>query len=339
MPAEFAHNSAIFLLRSIQKLPGFWLLNKLKYKDPVLKVKAMGMEFPSPIGAAAGLDKDGQIYNSLIALGFGFVEAGTSTWLPQEGNPKPRIFRIPEERSLINRMGFPNKGSINLYKSLRPEHRRGELIVGGSVSRSRNPEYGEVFNDIASSVYFLSYSADYVVINISSPNTPGLADLQKIDELRKLILQVRDKPCRKVPLLIKISPDLTEKEIVDIANLAVEMELSGIITTNTGSQRNSGSAVKEKGGLSGRLIADRSLEVLKLLRKTVGDKLTLISVGGISTVDDVYERMAAGASLVQLYTSFVYEGPGLPRKLAKGLAKRLREESLTAQQLIGSKQQ
>jgi len=299
--------------------------------DAALHIRALGLDFPNPIGLAAGFDKDAVGYEALGALGFGFVEVGTLTGQPQPGNPTPRLFRLPEDRALVNRMGFNNRGSADAVGRLRGPHR---TIVGVNIGKTKAvPEEGAI-DDYAASAKRVGAFADYVVVNVSSPNTPGLRDLQATEKLRPLLTAVREalvevSPARRVPLLVKIAPDLADVDVDAVADLALALGLEGIIATNTTIGRDglaSSAAEVERcgaGGLSGPPIRERSLEVLKRLHARVDDRLVLISVGGIETVEQAWERIEAGATLVQIYTAFIYEGPLLPSRLAKGLAARV----------------
>jgi len=292
------------------------------------RVRALGLVFPNPIGLAAGFDKDAIGYEALGALGFGFVEVGTLTGRPQPGNPRPRLFRLPEDRALVNRMGFNNRGSADAVERLR---RPRKTIVGVNIGKTKAVPEPDAIGDYVASARRLGPHADYVAVNVSSPNTPGLRDLQATDKLRPLLQSVREalnevSPARHVPLLVKIAPDLANEDVDAVADLALEIGLDGIIATNTTVRREglrsdpADVARCGGGGLSGPPLNDRSLEVLKRLKSIVGDRMVLISVGGIETAEQAWERIRAGATLIQLYTALVYEGPLLPSKMAKGVA-------------------
>jgi dihydroorotate dehydrogenase len=292
------------------------------------RVRALGLEFPNPVGLAAGFDKDAIGYEALGALGFGFVEVGTLTGQPQSGNPKPRLFRLPRDRALINRMGFNNHGSADAVGRLRQPRR---TIVGVNIGRTKAVPESEAIADYVSSAKRVGPFADYVVVNVSSPNTPGLRDLQATEKLRPLLAAVHEalnevSPTRRVPLLVKIAPDLADEDVDAVADLALELGLDGVIATNTTVRRDglqSNASEVERcgaGGLSGPPVEHRALEVLKRLHNRAGDRLVLISVGGIETADQAWARIQAGATLVQVYTAFVYEGPFLPKRLATGVA-------------------
>jgi dihydroorotate dehydrogenase len=305
----------------------------------------MGLTFPNPLGLAAGFDKNAVGIDALAALGFGFVEVGTVTAGPQPGNPKPRLFRLPRDRAIVNRMGFNNDGAevVAHRLALRAERvktsrvgaarRENEPGQRGGASRragSMVPEHDEpaVLADYATSARLLAPYADYLVVNVSSPNTPGLRSLQAVDRLAPLLEEVRrvadDAAGRHVPLCVKIAPDLSDDDVVAVARLAGLQGLDGIIATNTTISRDgltSDAAEVDAlgpGGLSGPVLRQRSLDVLKILRAEA-PALTLIGVGGVSTPADARDRLAAGADLVQAYTGFVYGGPLWPRRLVRGL--------------------
>ena len=330
LPAEAAHHLAFAFLRWFAAIPGTraWLRRMFLVDTKRSRVRALGLEFPNPIGLAAGFDKDAIGYEALGALGFGFVEVGTLTGQRQSGNPKPRLFRLPRDRALINRMGFNNRGSADAVERLRRPRR---TIVGVNIGRTKAVPESEAIADYVSSAKRVGPFADYVVVNVSSPNTPGLRDLQATERLRPLLVAVHEalnevSPTRRVPLLVKIAPDLADEDVDAVADLALELELDGVIATNTTVRRDglqSGASAVERcgaGGLSGPPIEHRALEVLKRLHDRAGDRLALISVGGIETADQAWARIQAGATLVQVYTAFVYEGPFLPKRLATGVA-------------------
>jgi dihydroorotate dehydrogenase len=308
----------------------------------VLRVRALGLEFPGPLGLAAGFDKDARATAGLGALGFGFVEVGTVTARAQPGNPRPRMFRLPADRALVNRMGFNNDGSAAAAARLR-RRRAGGPVVGVNIGKTRAVPDQDAAADYAASAQAVADVADYVVVNVSSPNTPGLRDLQAADRLRPVLVAVREAldaatgsagaGYRRVPLLVKIAPDLAEQDVDAVADLAVELGLDGIIATNTTVSRDGlASSAAEvtaagAGGLSGPPLRAPALAVLRRLRKRAGDRLVLIAAGGIETPDDAWERLAAGATLVQAYTGFIYGGPLWPRRMHAGLARRLKGSS------------
>jgi dihydroorotate dehydrogenase len=368
VPAETAHRLAFALIRGVAWVPGTaWLLRRwLGPRDPVLRVRALGLEFPGPLGLAAGFDKDARGTRGLAALGFGFVEVGTVTARAQPGNPRPRMFRLTADRALVNRMGFNNDGAAAAAASLRrsrrrsgPGRSRAGPVVGVNIGKTRAVPDAEAAADYAASARAVAAVADYVVVNVSSPNTPGLRDLQAADRLRPVLTAVRSAldaaagpaaggaagpaadaaagPAaggagggRRVPLLVKIAPDLADADVDAVADLALELGLDGIIATNTTISRDglvspaAEVAAAGAGGLSGAPLRDRSLAVLRLLRVRAGDRLVLIAVGGIETPEDAWERLRAGATLVQGYTGFIYGGPLWPRRVHAGLARRMR---------------
>ena len=350
VPAEAAHRAGFWLIRAAAAVPGVALALRrvLAPRDPALSVRALGLDFPSPLGLAAGFDKDGEGVVGLAALGFGFVEVGTVTARPQPGNPKPRMFRFPAERALVNRMGFNNHGAAALAARLRAQRGQGGYrsnrgyrgyrgyrpIVGVNIGKTKVvPDEGAIA-DYVTSARLVADVADYVVVNVSSPNTPGLRDLQSVDKLRPLLAAVRSaldeaSPRRRVPLLVKIAPDLADADIDAVADLALELGLDGIIATNTTISRDGlrdSAAVADAGpgGLSGAPLKARALSVLRRLHARAGDRLVLIAAGGIETADDARDRLAAGATLLQAYTAFIYEGPCWPGRVQRGLAARIR---------------
>ena len=306
--------------------------------DPALRVRALGVEFPGPFGLAAGFDKNAVGVDGLAMMGFDFVEVGTVTARPQPGNPRPRLFRLPRDRALVNRMGFNNDGSAAVAERLarrRPAGptRRPRVVVGVNIGKSKVVPQSEAVADYTLSAQRLAPYADYLVVNVSSPNTPGLRDLQAVDRLRPLLTAVRATAAQArpggVPLLVKIAPDLADEDIDAVADLAQEIGLDGIIATNTTVSRDglaSPAAEVERcgaGGLSGAPLRLRALQVLRRLYARTSGRLTLIGVGGVETADDVWDRVLAGATLVQGYSGFVYRGPTWAREIHRGLARRL----------------
>jgi len=363
LPAETAHAAGFRLIRAVAAVPGAaWLLRRwLAPRDPVLRVRALGLDLPGPLGLAAGFDKDARGADALGALGFAFVEAGTVTAQPQPGNPRPRMFRLPADRAIVNRMGFNNAGAAAAAARLRARRDRRErrerraagghggrpgraaIPVGVNIGKTKAVPASQAAGDYAASARLVAGVADYVVVNVSSPNTPGLRDLQAVSSLRPLLTAVRDAlgegatgTHRRVPLLVKIAPDLADDAIDAIADLALDLGLDGIIATNTTISRGglaSGPAdvtAAGAGGLSGPPLAPRSLEVLRRLHARTGDRLVLVAAGGIETADDAWERITAGATLVQAYTGFVYGGPLWPRRIHAGLARRARDAGLAS---------
>ena len=292
--------------------------------DPILASTVFGVRFPGPLGLAAGFDKDGLGLNAWGALGFGYAEIGTVTALPQPGNPEPRLFRLPEDRGLLNRMGFNNAGAGAL--SLRLARHTPDIPLGVNIGKSKITRAERAAEDYASSARLLGPLAAYLVVNVSSPNTPGLRDLQAVESLRPILSAVLAETT--TPVLVKIAPDLSDEDVDAVADLAVELGLAGIVATNTTISRAGLHTphVEElgAGGVSGPPVARRSLEVLRRLYGRVGDRLVLIGVGGIETADDAWERITAGATLLQGYTGFIYGGGLWAKHIHDGIADRLR---------------
>ncbi len=345
--AETMHRVSFMLLRAALSLSfvrrGVRAL--LAPRDSVLTLRAFGRVLDSPLGLAAGFDKDAVGYEALYALGFGFIEVGTLTGEPQPGNLTPRVFRLVQDRALINRLGFNNGGSEAAVRRLASPR---ALPLGVNIGKTKTVPDSEAVHDYVKSAELLAPHADYLVVNVSSPNTPGLRDLQTIERLKPLLESVRSAMDRSskdhhVPLLLKIAPDLADEDIDAIAELALTLKLDGLIATNTTIERaglQTDAAVVSAigaGGLSGQPLAGRSLAVLRRLRARVGDRLLLISSGGISNADDAFERILAGATLVQGYTAFVYGGPLWPSRLRRELAQLVRKRGLqNVTQAIGA---
>ena len=312
---EFAHHLAFLVIRMLPALGVGALIRRATRPDPRLAVGTLGLTFPSPFGVAAGFDKDARGIRGLGQLGFGHVEVGTITARAQPGNPKPRLFRLIPDRAVINRMGFNNHGAATAVPRLEREARRGiRPIIGVNIGKSRVVEVDDAIPDYLESTRLLAPHADYLVVNVSSPNTPGLRGLQELDKLAPLLEAVRDAAAG-VPVLVKIAPDLSDDEVLKIAELAVGLRLAGIVATNTtlsraGLQTDPAVVLAAgAGGLSGPPVAARAIEVLLLLRGAVPADFCLISVGGVESGSDVAARLAAGATLVQGYTAFLYRGP------------------------------
>ena len=345
LPVEGTHRVSFALLRALTAVPGMraLLARMLAPRDPALRVHAFGRQLPGPLGLAAGFDKNAAGVSSLLALGFGFVEIGTVTAEAQPGNPKPRMFRLTRDRALINRLGFNNRGAAAAAARLA---RRPAGTLGINIGKTKRVAEADAIADFTQSAKTLAPLADYMVVNVSSPNTPGLRDLQAVEKLRPLLSAVRAacdlaSPMRRVPLLVKIAPDLADTDIDAIADLALELGLDGIIATNTTIARTGLSTPNVDkigaGGLSGAPLKQRSLDVLRRIRARTGTKLTLIAVGGIENGDDAWARIRAGATLVQAYTGFIYGGPMWPRRVQRELAARVREAGLDSiEQAIGA---
>ena len=300
---EISHAIALCYLRLLNQF-----VKKRKIGNPMLKTKICGMEVPSPIGLAAGFDKNAEVFNASLSLGFGFVEVGTITPDPQFGNPKPRLFRLPEEKALINRMGFNNKGMLHVSK-IAEKPKLGIVGVNiGANTKSINKilDYTNIFE-------FIAHLFDYVTINVSSPNTKNLRDLQKPETLEKILRDVNTINVslkRKVPIFIKIAPDLNDSNVTEILSVCEENNVSGLIATNTTiNSKNLKKPNSFEGGLSGKPLFNQSNKILRLLAKRKNASTVLIGVGGIFSASDIYEKIMLGASAVQIYTGFVYNGP------------------------------
>lgn len=324
---EMAHHLGALMVKAAG-LPGIrHLKNAFRVSPPELQVNTMGLRFSSPFGMAAGFDKDATMIDGLYAMGFGHVEVGTLTAHAQPGNPKPRLFRLVADRALINRMGFNNRGASDAQTRLqRIRRHRGRPVIGVNIGKSRIVDVEDAIGDYLESTRILAPVADYLVVNVSSPNTPGLRGLQEIDQLEPLLGAVKEAS-GDVPLLVKIAPDLTDNEIAQICKLIVKQQLDGIIATNTTLAREGLHTPSEEidrigaGGLSGAPLAARSLQVLRTIRAHVPSTLCVISVGGVETATDVFERLAAGATLVQGYSGFVYNGPMWATQINRELSK------------------
>lgn len=333
---ERAHALAAWAMRVLARVPGaLALLSRLsRPRDAGLRVRAMGLELESPLGVAAGVDKDATWFEGLGALGFGFVEIGTVTPRPQPGNPRPRVSRLPRDRALVNALGFPGEGAEAVAPRL--ARRRGPAVLGANVGRNKDTPEERAVEDYRRAAAALAPHADYVAVNVSSPNTPGLTGMQSPARLRELLTGVREELAAagraELPLLVKLGPDLDDEAVAGIADLALELGLDGIIAVNTSTDASlaAGSAaevaaLRHGGGVSGPPLRERALAVLRLLRSRVGDRVTLVAAGGIDDHDDAWERILAGATLVQAHTGLVYGGPLWPRRVNRGLARRLRE--------------
>jgi len=296
--------------------------------DPVLRTRVFGLEFPNPIGLSAGFDKNAEVPDAMLRLGFGFVEVGTVTPLPQAGNPRPRMFRLPGSRAVINRLGFNNEGLEAAARRLAARPRRG--IVGANVGK--NKDQPDAAADYAAGVRRLAPLSDYLVVNVSSPNTPGLRALQGREPLAALLATVmaaRTESGAAPPVLLKVAPDLTEEDEADIAAVALESGIDGLVVSNTTIARPTGldpHVADEAGGLSGAPLFARSTALVAAFRRRTGGRLPIVGVGGVMSGADAYAKIRAGASLVQLYTGLVYGGPGIARRIARELADRLRAD-------------
>jgi dihydroorotate dehydrogenase len=329
--AETAHDSMLFALALAQRSrPGRWLLRTIAGRLPQRPVQLAGLTFPNVLGVAAGFDKDARITAGLAALGFGHVEVGTLTPRPQTGNERPRIFRLPADHALINRMGFPNDGVEAAVARLRwTMEAKHHFVLGVSLGKQRETPLEEAAGDYAAIMREVYSYADYLAVNISSPNTPGLRALQGSDYLRNLLavlvaestsLAVQHRLPRR-PLLVKIAPDLAWPEVDEILAAVTASGVDGLIATNTTTRRDgvSSPAQVESGGLSGRPLRERSNEIIAYVSRQTGGRCAIIGVGGVFDAADVQVKLDAGASLVQLYTALVYEGPGLPGRILRAL--------------------
>jgi dihydroorotate dehydrogenase len=324
---ETAHHIAFDVIRWLPRVGIGALIRRLSRPDPSLTVSALGLTFDSPFGVAAGFDKDGRAIRGLWQLGFGHIEVGTVTAIAQPGNERPRLFRLIPDRAVINRMGFNNRGAADAAPRLaREAARRARPVIGANIGKSRVVDVDQATVDYLASARLLAPVSDYLAVNVSSPNTPGLRGLQELDQLRPLLIAVREAAAGK-PVLVKIAPDLTDDQVGRIASLAVELGLAGIIATNTTLSRDglkTDAAIVEAagaGGVSGAPLAARSLQVLRIIRASVPTEFCVISVGGVETAADVAERLAAGATLVQGYTAFLYRGPLWARSINRGLVR------------------
>jgi dihydroorotate dehydrogenase len=328
---ERIHHIVFKALRLGGKLPGFksFLRSLFTYNHPSLQRELLGLKFESPVGLAAGFDKDAKLIDELACFGFGSIEIGTLTPKSQPGNDKPRMFRLPKDQALINRMGFNNGGVIDAIGRLKK--RSSSVIVGGNIGKNKNTPNEKALDDYAYSFEVLYPFVDYFVINVSSPNTPGLRELQEKEPLRKLLSYVIHlSQLNKIykPVLLKIAPDLTTTQLDDIVEILKETKTDGIIATNTTISREGLSTDKAtidaigNGGLSGKPLTTRSAEVIRYLRAKLGKGYPIIAVGGIMTPADALEKIDAGADLIQVYTGFIYEGPGLVKRINKAIVSR-----------------
>ncbi|MBK9175759.1 MAG: quinone-dependent dihydroorotate dehydrogenase [Flavobacteriales bacterium] len=334
LPPERAHRLTFFLLGIAARIPGMIRLIGGGPPPKSAVVDLMGLHFPSPVGLAAGMDKDARHVDALSCLGFGFIEVGTLTPRPQVGNPPPRLFRLPKDRALINRMGFNNGGVDAAAERLRA--RRPGVIVGGNIGKNKDTP-----NEQAAADYLVCFDAlhdvvDYFVVNVSSPNTPGLRELQEKEPLLDLLKQLRGRSTAKAhsatpkPILLKIAPDLTDAQVDDVCDVVKSSGIAGVIATNTTiarqGLRTSAKAVEAMGpgGLSGPPVRARSTEVIRMLRDRLPRPLVIIGVGGVDSAESAMEKLRAGADLVQVYTGLIYAGPQLPARINRAFAENRR---------------
>ncbi len=341
LPAEAAHRFAVALLRALGRRPRLRerLRRRIVPSLPELGATRFGLAFDNPIGLAAGFDKDARAVGGLFALGFGFVEVGTVTPRPQPGNPRPRLFRAPGEGALVNRMGFNNAGAARAVENLAACWRPGP--IGINLGKNKDTPEERSADDYVAAIAVAAPAADYLAVNVSSPNTPGLRRLQELDRLVPLLERLREAndSGRRRPLLLKVSPDVSNADLEGIVDAALAAGIDGLIATNTtvSRPRDDLRVYREAGGLSGAPLAGRAAECLRVVRQRAGARLPVIAVGGIASADDVFDRLRAGACLVQLFTGFVYQGPGLVGRLCLGLAERLRKGGFrTLDELVGS---
>lgn len=336
MDPERAHYAAFRWIRLAARIPVLrtFAAAALAPRFEELRTEALGLRMHGPFGLAAGFDKNAVAIDGMAMLGFDHIEIGTVTGEPQPGNPKKRLFRLVADRALINRMGFNNEGSAAVAARLAARNPVFRTTVGVNIGKTKVVPEAEAAADYVKSTEVLAGHADYLVVNVSSPNTPGLRNLQATESLGPLLTAVREAAdrtvtTRRVPLLVKIAPDLADEDVDAVADLAVELGLDGIIATNTTIAReglglkSAPDLVGETGGLSGAPLKERSLEVLSRLYARVGDRITLVGVGGVENAEDAWQRILAGATLVQGYSAFIYEGPFYARAIHKGLAARL----------------
>ncbi|WP_445716692.1 quinone-dependent dihydroorotate dehydrogenase [Flavobacterium sp.] len=323
---EKVHYFIFSLIRFLNKIPGFSGLFQALYevKDARLEREVFGIKFKNPVGLAAGFDKDAKLYQELSNFGFGFIEIGTLTPVGQEGNPKKRLFRLKEDNAIINRMGFNNGGVKEAVERLKKNK---GVLIGGNIGKNKVTPNEEAVQDYEICFEALFPYVDYFVVNVSSPNTPNLRELQDKKPLTELLQTLQDKnnskPNQK-PILLKIAPDLTDEQLLDIIDIVNETKIAGVIATNTTIYREGlqSENKSEMGGLSGKPLTKRSTEVIRFLSEKSNKSFPIIGVGGIHTAEDALEKLEAGASLVQLYTGFIYEGPQLIKDINKALLKK-----------------
>jgi len=328
---EKAHHLTLVGLKTLLSIPilSHLFRSYFSVEDTRLHRNVFGLDFKNPVGLAAGFDKDGQHYQAMSALGFGFIELGTVTPVGQIGNPQPRLFRLPADEALINRMGFNNEGMVALVERLKKDRPK-NLIIGGNIGKNKNTPNESAHLDYEKCFQALFPYVDYFVVNVSSPNTPNLRDLQEKEPLTRLLSLLQsinnEKPNPK-PILLKIAPDLTDGQLDDIVGIISETKISGVIAANTTiSRENLNTSSNEisqigLGGLSGQPVKNRATEVIRYLHQKSEGQLTIIGVGGIGSPADALEKIAAGASLVQVYSGLVYEGPGLVKRINQAILK------------------
>lgn len=325
---EDAHHFTFDLTKLTFNLPVAKSIVKAAFQldDPKLEREVFGLKFKNPVGLAAGFDKDAKLIDEMAMLGFGFIEIGTLTPKPQDGNPLPRLFRLPQDEALINRMGFNNGGVLNAVERLKK--RKSDVIVGGNIGKNKVTPNENAVDDYLICLEALHPYVDYFVVNVSSPNTPNLRDLQEKEPLKQLLQAVKnanDQKEKPKPILLKIAPDLTDGQLDDIVEIVLETKIDGVIATNTTIDRSQLSTDPAEvkaigaGGVSGKVLGKRSTDVIRYLSQKSNKAFPIIGVGGIFSAEDAIEKLEAGASLVQVYSGMIYEGPGLIKKIKKGL--------------------
>ncbi len=336
---ETIHHVTFSLLKVLLNIPGIPYLIRSKYvvKDPRLERTVFGLNFENPVGLAAGFDKDAKLFEELSCFGFGFIEVGTLTPTGQEGNPKPRVFRLLEDEALINRMGFNNEGVYAAEERLKD--RKTKIIIGGNIGKNKITPNDEAIMDYIKCFEALFCDVDYFVVNVSSPNTPNLRALQEKEPLKALLTKLKELNVKLAtqytrqgvansyakPILLKIAPDLTNEQLNDIVEIVNITKIDGIVATNTSISRSELKTHKDTielyaaGGLSGKPLTKRSTEVIRYLAQKSNKSFAIIGVGGIHSAEDAIEKLEAGADLIQIYTGFIYEGPGLVKKINEGI--------------------
>ena len=327
---EKVHQFTFRWLKFVNKIPFVPALLRVRYrlKDKCLEREIFGIKFPNPVGLAAGLDKNAELFSELSSLGCGFIEIGTVTPKPQPGNPPKRLFRLVEDEGIINRMGFNNEGVEAIVARLKKNK---NVIIGGNIGKNKWTENDKAHEDYLYCFEHLAPYVDYFVVNVSSPNTPNLRSLQEKEPLQKLLTLLQEangKLPKSKPILLKIAPDLTDEQLMDIIDIVEQTRIAGVIATNTTITREGLTSEKkvEIGGLSGRPLTQRSTEVIRFLAEKSQHRFPIIGVGGIHTPEDALEKLRAGASLVQIFTGFIYEGPSLIKRINKAIIKRMKNE-------------
>ncbi|WP_350287540.1 quinone-dependent dihydroorotate dehydrogenase [uncultured Croceitalea sp.] len=329
LDAETAHHFSFAMIRFLSSIGLTQVYRKLfVFEDKRLEREVFGLTFKNPIGLAAGFDKDAKLYNEFCDFGFGFVEIGTLTPKPQPGNPKKRLFRLVDDKGIINRMGFNNNGVYDAVERLKKKHR---VLVGGNIGKNKVTPNEDAVKDYLICFDALYEHVDYFVVNVSSPNTPGLRELQEKKPLSNILRKLKRANTKNAakfqqnekPILLKIAPDLTDDQLLDIIDIIKTTEIDGVIATNTTVARKGLKShltvTEEKGGLSGKPLTDRSTDVIRFLSEKSNKSFPIIGVGGIHSAEDALEKLEAGADLLQLYTGFIYEGPGLLKKINKAI--------------------